>query len=292
MTTLALPERLAVEAAKPKPLDLFRYDPPVSQRTIAEWQRALDRVFEPQDRISRLVIRWEPGDSWQPIQRFIIWQCVDPSIVETPPMVRRGFRGPHPRSMGHYCAPGYCFCGLDPKKQHTFAWRGKANTPFDRATWELWRDTKLFGLRWWTIQGHRGGHRFVLDSQEYEAKILQMRYGLNQTPDPGELPYAPFDERVLNKIAQHDKVRSWTKAIDFAARNVDTLDRESLDDAIRAREQLSAWLDWGIEEAVDEHLPALKQYLRDTYGRAKPGVNYSDMKYDEIEQDFIHTNTD
>lgn len=259
---------------------------------MAEWQEEIDRVFAPVDRLSRLVLRWEAGDRWQPIQRFIIWQCEDPNTVAVPPVVRHGLRGPHPRSKGHYCAEGYCLCTLDPRKKHTYHWRGAPDTPFDRATWELWHDTRLFGRRWWTIQGPKGGHRFVLDPGEYEAKILQMKTGFNQTPDPGDLAFADFDGRVLEKIAAMDKVRAWTGAIDYAARNVDVLDKEHLDLAVAAREKLWQWMDYGIDEAWEIGGSAFKQHLRDTVGRAKPGTRTNDVDYEAVEHEFLHNQWD
>lgn len=291
-SAVAVIDRRAVGALGEAPTVLpgdtmFRFDPPVSQETIRGWQRELDRYFEPQDRISRLVVRWESGDIWQPIQRFLIWQCENPNTIAVPPLVQPGFRGPHPRSTGHYCAPGHCLC---PVKRN--AWRSGANRYMDRATYELWKETGLWGRRWWTVQGHKGGHRFQWDPNELEAKLSQMQGGPVQTPSPGELPYAPLDGRVFERVAAMDKVKHWTKAIDYASRHVDHLTREEADDAVKAREALWSYIDWGIDEAWDLGGSALKQYLRQTVGRAKVGESYRGPDEERIERHFMHKNFD
>lgn len=267
---------------------MFRYDPPVPAWRVAQWQRELDRVFQPADQISRLVIRWEAGDEWQPIQRWMIWQCQDPKHSPIPPFLRDALHGPHPRSTGHYCAPGlnskgqpWCACLIKGNK-----WVKGANRHVDRQTWELYHDTGLYGRRWWTIQGTKGGHRFLWDTEELEAKLSQLMGGPSQTPDPGDLPYAEFDYRVLEKIGRLDQVRTWTRTLEFAARNADHLEAQQREDALKAREALWKWIDWGIEEAWAEGGSAFKQYLSDEYGRAKPGEDARDLDYEEVERVF------
>lgn len=267
---------------------LFRYEPPVPPETIARWQAELDRVFQPADQISRLVLRWEAGDEWQPVQRWIIWQCQDPKTSPIPPFMLDALNGPNPRSTGHYCAPGlnsvgkpYCACLIKGNK-----WVKTANRFVDRQTWELYRDTGLYGRRWWVIQGKKGGHRFLWDSEELESKLSALMGGPSQTPDAGDLAYAPFDQRVMDKIGQLDQVKTWTRTLDFAARNADHLEAEQRDAAFHAREALWKWIDWGIEEAWDEGGRYFKQYLSDEYGRAKPGETGRSFDYEEVERQF------
>lgn len=269
---------------------LFRYDPPVSASTVRAWQADLDALFPPVDRLSRLVVRWESGDRWQPIQRFVIWQAQDPLAAELPPMIRDALQRGHPRSTGHYCASGFnpttgalwCMCPMKSNR-----WRGGANAYIDRATWELYQETGLYGRRWWTIQGHKGGHRFQWDPSEMEARLSDMRGGPRQTPDPGDLPYAPLDQRVLDRIAPLDKVRAWSKMVDFATRHPDQLDAEEDAEATQFKEALWQHMDWGIEEAWEMGGSALKQHLRETVGRSKAGEKNDDVDYEHIEQQFM-----
>lgn len=270
-------------------LPMFRYDPPVSESTVREWQADLDHLFPPSDRLSRLVLRWESGDIWQPIQRWIIWQCEDPKLIELPPLVREALQRPHPRSLGHYCASGFnpttgklwCMCQIKANR-----WRGGANAHVDRATWELYRDTGLYGRRWWTIQGNKGGHRFQWNPSEFEARFSAMNGGPQQTPDPGDLPYAPFDGRVMERLAPLDKVRQWSMMVDYATRHPDQLDAEEEQEAIAFKKALFKHIDWGIEEAWELGGGALKQYLRESVGRKKVGSE-EDVDYEAIESQFM-----
>ena len=275
---------------------LFRYDSPVSPETERAWQRELDRIIQPSDQLSRLVVRWESGDRWSPIQRFIIWQCLDPvtSTITTPDgvipgvpdWIMRELQGPNPRATGHYCAPGWCRCLM---KANRYV-GGKARA-IDLATWQLYRDTGLYGRRWWTVQGTKGGHRFVWDPEELEAKLSQLMGGPSQTPDPGALPYAPLDDRVFTRIGMLDQVRTWTRTLEFAARNAEDLERHQITEAVQARDALWKWIDTGIEEAWSEGGEYFKQYLTDEYGRAKPGEQ-DDLIYEEVEQQFYAQVTD
>jgi hypothetical protein len=273
---------------------LFRYDPPVSLTTVRAWQREIDRVFIPSDQLSRLVCRWEPGDVWQPIQRFVLWNCLDPVTATlatgdpaVPDWIVRELRGPSPRVSGHYCAPGYCRCDL---KYNRYV--GGAARAIDLATWQLYQETGLYGRRWWTIQGHKGGHRFVWDPDELEAMLSKLKGGPAQTPDPGDLPYAPFDARCLDRIGALDQVRTWTRTLEFAARNADDLEAQQITEAVTARDALWQWIDWGIEEAWDEGGSAFKQHLTNTYGRAIPGDRTDDLDYEDVERQFYAQVTD
>lgn len=271
-------------------LPMFRYDPPVSASTVRAWQSELDALFPPCDRLSHIIVRWEAGDLWQPIQRWTLWQVQDPMTSILPPMVRTALQGAHPRSSGHYCASGFnpvtgqlwCMCPMKANR-----WRGGANAFVDRATWELFTETGLYGRRWWTIQGRKGGHRFQWDPSEMEARLSEMHGGPRQTPAPGDLPFAPFDQRVLDRIAPLDKVRAWSKMVDFATRHPDQLDAEEDAEAEQFKKALWQHLDWGIEEAWEIGGSALKQHLRESVGRAKAGTNMNDVDYEGIEQDFM-----
>src|SRR5688500_5172038 len=94
----------------------FTYDAPVSQSTIAAWQRELDAATYQGEKLSRLVIRFEPGDPWQPIHRFLLWQCLDPLVTPIEPWILKALNGPSPRSTGHYCSAGWCLCDLKREK--------------------------------------------------------------------------------------------------------------------------------------------------------------------------------
>lgn len=206
------------------------------------WQEALDRAFQPSEHLSSFYLRWEPGDRWQPIGRWMIWQLRP--LRFTRPDVLKALQGPHPRSAGHYCAPGWCLCALK-----TNAWRGGATLPgaamIDRGTWEVFRETGRYGTRWWTLQGTAGGHRHRLDP--VEQQVCKLRGAPTATPAPGDLPYAEFDNRAFYKIAETDRVNRWKGLARFHERGSEVLEREARDAATAAGELLWGWLESQVQ---------------------------------------------
>src|SRR5207247_1915988 len=77
--------------------------------------------------------------------------------------------------------------------------------------WVLFHKTHCYPLLYWIVQGDQGGHKRKLTSAE---KMLLKINGSPQldVPAPGQLPYADFDNRVLDQLALRDKLRTWDRA--------------------------------------------------------------------------------
>lgn len=265
------------EAPSARPDHLFRYEPPVSRETMRAWQRELDAAVEPTDRLARLVIRWEAGDVWQPVQRFMLWLCHDPNAVTTEPWAVQAIRGPHPRASGHYCGTGvdsfgrpYCLCPVKKGK-----WVRGTTRVIDRQTWDLYQDTGLYGTRWWTIQGPHGGHRFLWEPDELASVASRMHGGPAQTPAPGDLPYAPFDGRVIRQVLMERRTAQIMAALSLAAHKGDSLRAEEQAEAERVAQLLWQHMDeqaYGLWHDGAELLP---RYFEDTYGRTPTGTKLS-----------------
>lgn len=260
-------DRRSSQKAATQPPSLFRYEPPVSRSTLAGWQRALDTLAPPDDRRMRLVLRWEPGDVWQPIQRWIIWLCQDPRWIKTEPWVVAELKRNSPRSNGHYCGVGYCLCA-----QKRNRWVGGTAKFIDRETWRLYDETGLFGWRWWTIQGAGGGHRFQWDPEEMASKLSQMRGGPADTPAPGDLPYAPFDHRVLWAVQQERRAADIIAALDDAAKAPDALTLEDRRTGQAAMAALMAWTDERAYALWHDGVELAPRYFEDRYGRVPVGT--------------------
>lgn len=172
-----------------------------------EWQAALDAQHVPGT--SRVVIAWEPGDVWQPIHRWFLWQ-VQPWHLSENHAVKQELRGPHPRSTGHYCAPqSGCGCVNEfGVPTHTMAWKGGQTKLIDRQAWALHRRIAqetgelVIPRRLWVIQGAQGGHPFQISMAEQKHR---RELGLPaDVPSAGDLPYAEFDPRVLVALERYD----------------------------------------------------------------------------------------
>lgn len=169
----------------------------------------LAEVFPRREGLSWLLARWEPGDDWAPIERWVIWEVHPWALVPAVDQVavRGALEGPSPRSAGHYCAAGWCHCDL--KKNR---WTGGPHEGTDYfRQWEVHRElaqagTPGFPRIIWIVQGDAGGHPPVMGTIERQlaaAAELPTEY-----PEAGALPCADLDERVIEGLLQRDRLRT------------------------------------------------------------------------------------
>ena len=187
------------------------------QRPPSEWTRRL-RDFSPvSESMGFLECVWEPGDPWQPVQRWYLYEMLHPSIVH--PDELEQLRGPHPRSSGHACtsvpisswvvkpAKDYqpCLC-----RAKTESWRKGPCPDITLTQWNLTRrmreeyGVEYVGRPFWIIQGGHGGHKLGFTHEE--QRMLEAEGVPTSTPDPGTLRYAALDERVIRKITRFNRL--------------------------------------------------------------------------------------
>ena len=218
-------------------------------------ERLVWAVAPPSEKLSWLKLVWEPGDAWQPIHRWIIWQMRP--VGKHPRMLHDVLHGPHPRSSGHYCAVGWCGCTM--KANHWVG--GPASGLVDRMTYELFQRTGCYGQRWWVVQGTNGGHRFQLD--RVEAKLWKLHTGASDTPKAGDLPYAPIDRRVLRHLLDYDRLPLWKQAIAFGERNAGHLSAECQAEVEKARLALVQHMDNQADLFLDTYGSRFRRLLQD-----------------------------
>mgnify|MGYP001610249587 CR=1 FL=1 len=262
----------------------IEYDRPLPE----EWERRLWTIAPPSNFVSWLLLRWEPGDPWEPIERWVIWQMRHPRFLRRRPDIVQELRGPHPRSTGHFCSAGpHSQCGIAHCYRRTKreSWYGGAARQIDRAQWELFRDTGHVGTRWWVIQGDNGGHRHRLDEIETRITRIMTKGKVSDTPAPGDLPYADFDSRTFVKVAALDKVRMWKGVTDYVYCNAATMDAAERDEGEAAQRALWAWLESQVNHTVQTIGRSGVQALRDAAPRVldKP----KPLDEDAMHEDFI-----
>lgn len=272
MTMTATPTALEIAMQRQAALPVFEvprlwgFDAPVSDATIAEWQRELDREYYRGPKGARLLVRWEASEPWQVLDRFLLWIAVDPQYVEIEPWVRKALLGPSPRSRGHYCAPGYCLCD-EPRNR----WVGGATRFIDSQTWRIYRETGLYATRWWVIQGQRGGHRYRWEQEELAAVVAHMKGLGGQPPAIGDLPYAPFDMRVIRAVrAEHQAARA-TRALKAMQYRKQDMAIEERDQAEAVAKALWDWTGQQAEELWNEGADLLPRYFEEQIGRPPVG---------------------
>lgn len=192
-----------------------QYDPPVAPETVAAWQDQLDRaVPRYPGYVSHLRLVWEAGDPWDPVERWYLYDCTPRRIFEESATKRRimgvpeydnadailirDLDGPSPREDGYY----------DRVLQQFIHTRERECT---LTQWRLWQQHGVYGIPWWVIQGVKGGHKrwFATD----EKKALRYAKLPDEPPVPGSLPYAPFDQRVLDRVLTYDRLRRFTQKL-------------------------------------------------------------------------------
>lgn len=185
----------------PKPNATWRW----KREPERAWVDALARLAPRSERVSWLLILWEPGEPWAPVQRWEIRE-MDPDLAYVDPAILALYDGPDPRTLGHWEGEGA-----------QRRWRGAS--VISRRQWELYRKYLCVSHRVWVVQGPEGGHPFQLSQAE---RAFKRAIGLDDTdtPAPGSLPYAEPDQRTWQRVAQYDRLRKWEYGMDWDERRV------------------------------------------------------------------------
>lgn len=234
-----------------KPDSIFLYDRAVPP----EWTRALHEVCPRYDGISWFGIVWEPGEEWDPIQRFMVWQFRTPE--NTRALILRDYPGctgltlEHPRANARWDKTQGCYVKHDGTLART-----------DKLTYELYQQTGCYGIRFHVIQGEHGGHRYNLSHLEKQVLKFGSNGKMKDVPRPGDLPYAPFDARVLVHFAKIERAAMARKVCKYALANVHALDMDERNEWEYARTLLFDYLGAQFGELYDEFKPFIKEQLR------------------------------
>lgn len=238
-----------------------------SREPRPEWVAALRALSPVSDQHSWLHLAWEPGDDWDPIERWLIYQVVPWARVG--PTVRAELLGPDPRSTGHYCGPR-SLCGCPPNRRPDL-WVGGAAGIIDHAAWRLYRE--LVALQasswtamppgaagwarpWWVIQGAHGGHPRYYTSAE--AALAELADLPSEPPVPGEWPYAEPDQRTWEAVAAADRVRQGAKLLERTAADFQGEQRER---ALQVRRATYAMLRRASRDALDAYGDGMRREL-------------------------------
>lgn len=152
--------------------------------------------------------------------------------------------------------------------------------------WEMWRKFRCHARPSWIIQGTKGGHLAA-----YDKPTEQLCRAMNLPPEPpkaGELPYAPFDERVVGHILRMNKLIATKNDLsEFRKRNAGEGFKSQYKDALKqARAQMVQWL----EAQMDEPMELYQSSYRKGEWDDAPVSDTDWVKKDEIAtRNFIET---
>jgi hypothetical protein len=171
------------------------------------WQADLERLAPRSDRVNWLLIHWEPGVAWEPVQRWEIREMI-PALNTVPAEMIEEYQGPDPRTRGRW---------LEEKEENgtlTKSWH--SDSLVSHRQWQLFHQTRCHSQRFWIIQGSYGGHRVQLPFDQ--RRILAGQGRVADTPAPGALPYAEYSSRTFTRIAECDRLQKWKHALGWDQR--------------------------------------------------------------------------
>lgn len=253
-----------------------------------EWQRELEAIVPRSDRIPWLQLAWMPGLFYEPISRFVIYEMVPIVTLPSgdcniPPDRLHDIRGPSPRERGKWVS--------DPDiPEHLGGKRWHSESMHSLLQWQLFHESggTLYPLLFWIIQGDQGGHVWRLDSV---TRNFRLSLDGADVPDPGELPYAPWDNRVAEQMGRFDRLRKWHAMMTtpFTDRQLNKtaaglwIDKETWNLEQEYAKEMLRFLDTQIEEAVRD----IPQRLLPGWSDLPPGDTHYNQDEDELERRLV-----
>lgn len=217
--------------------------------TPAAWDDALARVSgtAPNERVPWLKLVWEPGEPWESVERWLIYEMLpvarllaDPSPrnQEAAHAVLADLRGPPPAVRRSWDV-------VDGKRVM------RSGSRVTQREWELYRTTGCYGRPYWVIQGQYGGHKRWFNP--IEQRLLRLAGKPTAPPMPGDLPYADWDQRVADALSRERALLEQQTLV----RNIENRTAEVYQRELQVRERtlakdLLGHLDQQLRAAVED----------------------------------------
>lgn len=238
---------------------------------IERWQPALDRIAPRTARgHSHLRLMWEPGEPWEPVERWLIWEVMP--VDRAMDGVQMDLEGPPPRSFGRY--------------DHALGKFKRTRSSFvSQRQWEFHRETGLYGRPIWVVQGTEGGHK--RHWSEFEQNLVMLKTDNPEPmypPAPGDLCYAEPDQRTIAMLHALDLVHAYGDLLHLSATHphvLESLDRREKEAARDIAEQVWSWLHVQVEESMT----LTRAMVNDIWDNANPDKAVPD--YDGGTENFI-----
>lgn len=209
------------------------------------WQQDLSRL-NVGDNVTSLHLQWLAGWPWAPVGRWVVYEVTPAKnvqrildqeelcgIYDSPTRgIWQALKGPDPRTVGRWVVDKTVPAHMGGKK-----WR--SSSLVSQNAWRLHRSTGGLPQLVWIIEGTNGGHAWQLGNLEKKCLSIMgvdmddIQRMSEAWPNPGDLSYAEYDQRVFNALAERDKLASWDKAIRYD----DRLDRYHAADILTAEDK-------------------------------------------------------
>ena len=201
------------------------------------WLEAIERLA-PRTEYGHdwLLLRWEPGDWWDPVERWMIYQMQPLQRVSRDTL--QWLWGRNPRDFGRY----------DRVKQR-FVSSYKGHISYQQ--WRIFQEHRAYARPFWVVQGGGGGHKRRYS--DIEESILVARGLPPEAPPPGVMAYAEPDNRTWSKIRDLDMVLRYGDLLKHLGRPgaIEMLDRREVETVRQMAVELDKWLTLSVEESLD-----------------------------------------
>lgn len=194
------------------------------------WAEQIEALTPPDERLSWLKVRWHPV-----FCRWMVWQLLPPNA--TPLLVldveQKLVRHP---TRGH-CMP-------DPTSKLLLD-----REMVDQPAWDLYEQTGRYGRSYWVVQGEHGGHKRRFSN--VEKQLARLHGKRLEPPAPGDLPYAPVDRRVFDKLAPYDQLLGWEYAFRRDEADPAMFTAQEREAMVGVKGQYWRWLESQVDAAFD-----------------------------------------
>jgi hypothetical protein len=239
-------------AQKSEPDSIVFHDRPVPP----EWEARLREVSPISDTLSWLALRW-----FAEAERWVLYECVPNEFIER--SMRSELEGAHPDTLPDW---------------------GRIVSAYQ---WDMYRKHRVHARPSWVIQGTKGGHKVAFSEPDQE---LCRAAGLPpHPPAPGDLPYAPFDERVVTQILRMSKLAQAKNSLSEFKKKYGSVagQKREYREALReARKLALVHYNEQFEEPTEHFVKALRVGELDD----APRTNIDWQKKDELsDEKFVET---
>ena len=164
------------------------------------WEKELRAISPISTKFSHLRLRWHPANIW------VLYECVPAELIPPSKLEQLTDRP---------------YWELPPGQR-----LGRMVSVSAYQFW-MYQQHKVWARPFWFIQGNNGGTPARLS--DYEAAMAKAAGFPTDVPAPGELPYAPFDQRVVQQIVARDRL--WKMGM-----SVEALQHSATSGALKAEE--------------------------------------------------------
>ncbi len=202
----------------------------IEAHPLGTWAKDIEALTPHAERLAWLAVRWNPR-----CERALVYQLLP--VFATPLLVCEDTQPlkKHPK-VG-------CWMPDPAVRLHLM------KDMVDSVSWQLFEETGRYSRSYWVVQGSHGGHKRRFSNVERQLARLR---GLElDPPKPGDLPFAPVDGRVFQKLLPYDQVTAWEYAFGVDERTpafFEAKEKEALKDI---KGQYWAWLESQVDDALE-----------------------------------------